>query len=345
MNQPTRRFIKALISNQKFNPSRIGIRSLHQLPPTTSLPFNLETGLLPFLSSNTLKTLSIEWQTGLLDRLNQHLQGTGAEHLSLFDSIIHLAKDRTQVQAFNLASEALNNYFFLHGLKKPSADVNQSNRPTEGSLLARAIDDTYGSYTQFVSYFSSAANGMASSGYLWLVCDQDGLLGICPTFASGTILVQNRQQRGDWPLQLGSIQPNDSSAPSSSTTSKTITPTTVPFERAFSTSTQAQEDVPRHPSTSTSSSPSFTNSLFSNPIPLSTPNRSITRKTTEPSERFNQLHPIFTLPITERAYLMDHGVWGKETYLRSFWDVIDWKKCEKAYEARCDIKDNEVKRW
>ncbi|EGF99602.1 uncharacterized protein MELLADRAFT_40203 [Melampsora larici-populina 98AG31] len=306
MNQPTRRLIKTLISNNNLNPSRLGIRSLHQVPPTSSLPFNVETGLLPFLSSKTLKTLSIDWQTGLLDRLNQHLQGSDAEHLSLFDSIIHLAKDRTQVQAFNLASEALNNYFFLNGLVT-STDVNQSNRPTDGSLLSRAIDDTYGSYTQFVSYFSSAANGMASSGYLWLVCDQDGLLGICPTFASGTILVQNRQQRGDWPLQLGNLT--------------------------------------RNPTTSSSSLPSFNNSLFSNPIPLSTPNRSITRKTTEPSDRFNQLHPIFTLPITERAYLIDHGVWGKETYLKSFWDVIDWKKCEKAYEARCDIKSHEGKRW
>lgn len=42
--------------------------------------------------------------------------GTAAEHLSLFDSIIHLAQDRTQVSAFNLASEALNNAFFLNGL-------------------------------------------------------------------------------------------------------------------------------------------------------------------------------------------------------------------------------------
>jgi hypothetical protein len=34
----------------------------------------------------------------------------------LFDTIVDLAKDRTQVIPFNLASEALNNSFFLNGL-------------------------------------------------------------------------------------------------------------------------------------------------------------------------------------------------------------------------------------
>ncbi|KAG0139165.1 hypothetical protein CROQUDRAFT_519784 [Cronartium quercuum f. sp. fusiforme G11] len=112
-----------------------------------------------------------------------------------------------KVSAFNLASEALNNSFFLNGLRKPSSDQLDTNWPTPGSTLAGAMDDTYGSHTQFVSYFSSAANGMTNyQGYLWLTCDQDGLLGICPTFASGTILVRNRQQRGDWPSQLGSSQ-------------------------------------------------------------------------------------------------------------------------------------------
>lgn len=53
-----------------------------------------------------------------LSLLPHHLNfsGTPAEHKSLFDTIVDLAKDRTQVIPFNLASEALNNSFFLNGL-------------------------------------------------------------------------------------------------------------------------------------------------------------------------------------------------------------------------------------
>lgn len=136
-------------------------RLLHVPPSIASLPFNLENGLTPFLSSTTLKTLAVDWQSGLLDRLNQQVQGefivisllvtcllnctkprygddtgTAAEHLSLFDSIIHLAKDRTQTSAFNLASEALNNSFFLHGLVSPSL-------PSPGSTQCNLMIQSY----------------------------------------------------------------------------------------------------------------------------------------------------------------------------------------------------------
>ncbi|KAG0146858.1 hypothetical protein CROQUDRAFT_722640 [Cronartium quercuum f. sp. fusiforme G11] len=321
-------------------------RLLHVPPPVSSLPFSLENGVPPFLSAKTLKTLAIDWQTGLLDRLNQKVQGTAAEHLSLFDSIIHLAKDRTQVSAFNLASEALNNSFFLNGLRKPSSDQLDTNWPTPGSALARAMDDTYGSYTQFVSYFSSAANGMTTSGYLWLTCDQDGLLGICPTFASGTILVQNRQQRGDWPSQLGSSQTTTTGPVSPSTSTPTVA-------RAFSTSTCASAPLDGSSASHPRPRPaSFADSLFSNPTgPSSTPasftipNRAITRRMTEPVDRFAQVHPLLALAVAERAYMPDYGIWGKELYLKNFWAAVDWSKVEKAYASRCEVKPELSKGW
>ncbi|KAI9616400.1 hypothetical protein H4Q26_010792 [Puccinia striiformis f. sp. tritici PST-130] len=65
---------------------------LHISPPTSSLPFSIEKGLDPFLSAKTVKSLAIDWQDGLLDRLNQHVKGTSAEHKSLFDTIIDLAR-------------------------------------------------------------------------------------------------------------------------------------------------------------------------------------------------------------------------------------------------------------
>ncbi|PLW21623.1 hypothetical protein PCASD_18376, partial [Puccinia coronata f. sp. avenae] len=61
------------------------------------------------------------------------------------------------------------------------------------------------------------------------------------------------------------------------------------------------------------------------------PNRAITRKNTNPAERFNHLHPLMVLAVAERAYLPDHGVWGKESYLRNYWKCVNWAKVEQAF--------------
>ncbi|WAR62959.1 hypothetical protein PtB15_18B41 [Puccinia triticina] len=342
--------------------------ALHVSPPTTSLPFSIDQGLEPFISAKTARSLAIDWQDGLLDRLNQHVKGTPAENKSLFDTIVDLAKDRTQVIPFNLASEALNNSFFLNGLK-PADPRNAPNRPSDGSLLATAIDETYGSITQFISYFSNAAMGMSSSGYIWLVCDQDGTLGICATYGAGTILVQNREQRGDWPTAIKSShigldssgrpipkQQNPSVGQPTGSSAQEISPHSRDHAqgvsssnmRTFSTTRSLQRPTETTADSSSSDSKpdkvkpavSFADSLFASPTPSPHPtrqttslpvNRAITRKNTNPAERFNHLHPLLNLAVAERAYLADHGVWGKDSYLRNFWKCVDWSKVEQSF--------------
>ncbi|PLW06663.1 hypothetical protein PCANC_03129 [Puccinia coronata f. sp. avenae] len=61
------------------------------------------------------------------------------------------------------------------------------------------------------------------------------------------------------------------------------------------------------------------------------PNRAITRKNTNPAERFNHLHPLMAIAVAERAYLPNHGVWGKESYLRNYWKCVNWAKVEQAF--------------
>lgn len=119
---------------------RAARRSLHTPLPLSSLSFNVDAGLKPFLSPATTRMLAVEWQEGLLDRLNEYvagqqhrslgrdcrelkvlpLTGTESEGKTLFDTIVDLSKDRTQVVPFNLASEALNNSFFLNCLVSSS---------------------------------------------------------------------------------------------------------------------------------------------------------------------------------------------------------------------------------
>jgi hypothetical protein len=46
------------------------------------------------------------------------------------------------------------------------------------------------------------------------------------------------------------------------------------------------------------------------------------------------LYPFkFCVSIHEHCWLLDHGVWGKEKYLKEFWDVLNWNKVEERYAS------------
>jgi hypothetical protein len=102
------------------------------------LPYNVEDGMGDFLSPAGLKVIAEDYQQGLLDRLNEQIKGnasvsyiytnrvftgcglawigTNLENMSVAQIVISTAPHESQTLAFNYASLALNNSFFLHHL-------------------------------------------------------------------------------------------------------------------------------------------------------------------------------------------------------------------------------------
>ena len=202
-------------------PRALGARSLHQLPP---MPPALAEGCEPFLSKRTANLLWTQWQAGLLQRLNEEVRGalrvrgganTGTAHAteSVVETVMNTARSREQLLAFSYASLALNNSFFLSGLvphaQQPSKEyVQPSTQPGAvptyyGKTLATAIADQFGSLPQLKLAFASAAMSMFSSGFVWLVKDEHGRLGVLPTYGTGTVLVHQRRQCGPSDLVAG----------------------------------------------------------------------------------------------------------------------------------------------
>ncbi|KAJ3848417.1 hypothetical protein EV368DRAFT_68284, partial [Lentinula lateritia] len=93
--------------------SRSLTRGVHTAKP---LPYDPKHGLGAFLPPEALRVVAIEYQQGLLDRLNDEVRGTEMANMSVMQTIISAATDRTKVLAFNYASLALNNHFFLENL-------------------------------------------------------------------------------------------------------------------------------------------------------------------------------------------------------------------------------------
>ncbi len=181
----------------------------------------------------------------------------------------------------------------------------------------------------FKSAFSAAAMGMVSSGWLWLVRDQTGRLGIVPTFGAGTVLVQDRIQRGSRDFQASVEQSVARVSGSTSASGPGVAPGTAAAAeggvaggaRAFSTSARQLADVPL-----TGVANAFSRA---GPGGASAAAAATARGKAAVGQ---QLTPLFVCSLQEHAWLPDYGMWGKEMYLMNFWECLDWNKIGKAYD-------------
>ncbi|KAG8904022.1 hypothetical protein FRB99_002364 [Tulasnella sp. 403] len=281
-------------------------RDAHKLVP---LPYDSSKGLGNFMSKETLEMVSVEYQQGLLHRLTDLVKGTPEETLSPLACVINLAQDRSKVLAFNYASQALNNSFFLDQLAPPrETNGNASETSSEASQyygneigikqyegLRNAINDAFGDLSQLKSTFSAAATGMFGSGWVWLVCDRSGRLAVVATYGPGTVLVRSREHRGMRRDVLGSD---------------------------ITTSFDTHRTTPALPMSR--------HSYYNQPTSAKTIAQNALRSGIEPDRKrdpaTHDLAPLLACSIHEHCWVRDHGVWGKESYLKYFWEVVDWNK-------------------
>ncbi|KAF8826417.1 hypothetical protein HHX47_DHR5000277 [Lentinula edodes] len=167
-------------------------RSLHTPKP---LPYDPSLGLGDFLPPPALHVVAVEYQKGLLDRLNEEVRGTEMSDMSVMQTIVSSATDRTKVLAFNYASLALNNHFFLDNLRPPTPPY-ASHQHLISPTLSAEIRAQHGSLAQLKSSFSAAATGLFTSGYVWFVTDAAGNTGVVPTFGPGSVLVRSQMYMG-----------------------------------------------------------------------------------------------------------------------------------------------------
>ncbi|KAH9853897.1 Manganese/iron superoxide dismutase [Lenzites betulinus] len=301
---------------------RVQSRALHH---RRELSYPIEEGLGTFLPPRTLKMIAEDYQQGLLDRLNDQVRGTSLENKNIVQTIIEGAQDPSKVLEYNYASEALNNSFFLESVKPPPPNATSHEHTLRQTNLERRIRYHWGSLAHFQSSFSAAALGMFSSGWVWLVADQDSRLGIMPTFGTGTLLVRSNQ-------------PSDAYIEWQQIVGDTV--------------------VPSSPSSPSSASPSASSPLSGmslNPPPLNphTPSRSMSRlpepkglHSLEASQDEIPLkglgkvvHPLLCLSVHEHAWVdAGYGVWGKEEYLKRFWTVTNWANASKILDKVAPVK-------
>lgn len=129
------------------------------------LPY-ANSDLEPIISATTIDYHYGKHEQAYIDKLNQLIEGTKYEDMSLEKIICE-----SDGVLYNQASQAWNHIFYFFqfsrdGLKEPT-----------GKLSAQIIDQ-FGSIEEFKKKFEEAGAGVFGSGWVWLSTDESGKLYI-----------------------------------------------------------------------------------------------------------------------------------------------------------------------
>ena len=148
-----------------------------QLP---ELPFERDA-LEPHISKETLDYHYGKHHHTYVVKLNGLVEGTDQENKSLEEII-----KTSEGGVFNNAAQVWNHTFYWQCLSP-----NGGGKPT--GELADAIDQTFGSFDEFVTKFSDMAVNNFGSSWTWLVKNSDGSLEIVNTSNAGTPMTSGQK--------------------------------------------------------------------------------------------------------------------------------------------------------
>ncbi|KLO16383.1 manganese and iron superoxide dismutase [Schizopora paradoxa] len=302
------------------------------------LPYKVDQGVGEFLPPAAVQTL-VEWQEGLLQNLNDQVKGTEHQNKTVLQTIIDTATDRDSTLAFNFASQALNNSFFMDYLKPPEAG-KLNHEEGMATVLAARIREDFGGLDSLKSTVSATAMGMISSGWVWLATDQEGRLAVLPTFGAGTLLVRSRVQTlpglspvlmeafgGERPVGGSEAHSGPNYLTRRSTLGGAAPHTTSP---ASGISSIPPRIDPHTPARSVSTAPPSIFDTAETLLRAQANSSAVTRK--EYYEVGSRLCPLFCVSVHEHAWMSaGYGVWGKKEYLKRFWTALDWTKVSETY--------------
>lgn len=136
--------------------------TLSQFP----LPYTYD-GLAPYMSEQTLALHHGKHVATYIKNLNELIQDTPYESVSLYEIINTSANDENNPNAqkiFNNAAQVFNHDFFFNGMCRDC-----------GGTIPAEIANAFGGDENFREQFKTAATTLFGSGYTWLVRDGDAL--------------------------------------------------------------------------------------------------------------------------------------------------------------------------
>lgn len=219
--------------------------------------------------------------------------------------------------------------YHVYPQRPPPADAASHEDALIGTELQKRILYHYGSLAQLQSSFSAATLGMVSSGWMWLVTDADGQLGIVPTFGAGTLLVRTSEASPafeEWRSVVGepTLQFTEGS--------KTRLPPFNFSAKSHSASPLTGAPLGGQPSIDPHTPARSMSQHFATPRGLYK-GLDLDGSRADPKKLGNTLFPLLCVSVHEHAWISaGYGVWGKEEYMKRFWSVVDWQTVNKIFK-------------
>jgi superoxide dismutase, Fe-Mn family len=213
-----------------------------------------------------------------------------------------------------------------------------------------------GSLQDLKTYVTAAATGMlSSSGFVWVVTDNLGRLGVIATYGAGTLLVNERRQihSPDGNKELGGVyvpaekatswqtqtQTRSRTSPTSGLSHPPTATPTPPGARPLSTSMSVRglSDGVTRPSIvwsphTHSGTAGTGGSGIGNVRGIANDLGAVPEQPTSLDSLGETLYPLFCVSVHEHAWMAaGYGVWGRETYFERFWSCLDWAAVRDSY--------------
>ncbi|KAK3113793.1 hypothetical protein LTR53_008571 [Teratosphaeriaceae sp. CCFEE 6253] len=182
-------------------------RALHHVPPLTYHETFTAKGIPGFLSPSGYQIAWTNYQTLMVQKLNELTAGEPYENSHTKDIAIQFARDPMSASLFNHASMAHNNHYFFSTLSTSPLKLDK----TPG--LRQSLINTFGSIETLQMTMLDTATAMFGPGFVWLVWARDldapsggqrrGAWRILTTYLAGTPYVEAgyRQQGIDANIQ------------------------------------------------------------------------------------------------------------------------------------------------
>jgi Fe-Mn family superoxide dismutase len=134
----------------------------------SELPFK-PGDLEPFISSKTIEFHHGRHHRNYVSKLNELIGGREDLASASLEEVIRLTHDR-EAKIFNNAAQVWNHTFYWNCLTGEKAEIPKS--------VEARLERDFNSVREFTGAFTSACENLFGSGWVWLVADQQGRLGI-----------------------------------------------------------------------------------------------------------------------------------------------------------------------
>ena len=117
--------------------------------------------LEPYISKKTMEFHYLKHHQNYVNRLNELIQDTPFENMSLEEIIVQSYNDNKNIEIYNNAGQVWNHNFYWNSL-------NPKNRGISDNLQNK-IDESFGSFSNFEFLLKKRAVGQFGSGWTWIV--------------------------------------------------------------------------------------------------------------------------------------------------------------------------------